>query len=177
MIAKKGGTFLGKLKKDSRGLTFVELLVSVSISALIMLSLVFFLNQGVRNYRNITAEVSLQTEAQMLMNQISHFILEAYNVKYDPSGMLTLYQESMVIIITLDETNKELNFEKYDIDGEKIGNTNLLGKYVEGFYVIDTGEDNSNNKIKISLNLKNGNNSYEIKEQVITLRNQIKTIP
>ncbi|ROR30643.1 prepilin-type N-terminal cleavage/methylation domain-containing protein [Mobilisporobacter senegalensis] len=166
-----------RIEKDHTGFTLIELLVSISISALVMLSLVYIINYSTRNYRNASAEVSLQTEAQMMLNQMSDLIIEAYNVKYDPSGILTLYHEDYKYLIILDSLNQQLNFEKYYIGGDKIGNTELLGRYVTSFQVTDTGDDDDNSQIKISLSLKNGRNMYEIKDQLITLRNQIKPVP
>lgn len=162
--------------KENSGFTLVELLVSISISALVLLSVTLIMDYSTRNYRNASAEVSLQTEAQIILNQMMDLIIEANNVKYDPSGELTIYYEDQIIMILLDGSKHQLDFVRYNLTGAQIGSKELVGRYVDGFSVIDTGVDNSNSQIKISLNLKNGSHAYEIKDQIITLRNQIKPV-
>lgn len=164
-------------KKDNRGFTFIEMLVAVSILAIVMVSLAFIMSYSSRNYRNINEEVTLQTEAQIIINQMNDLILEGYNVKFDPSGELTIYQENITYVILLDTIKHQLDFKKFTSDGIQIGNKELLGKYVEEIQVVDTGADDSNNQIKVSLKLKKEKSTFQLMNQVITLRNKIKPVP
>ncbi|WP_313133049.1 PulJ/GspJ family protein [Anaerocolumna sp.] len=168
---------MAQREKDNRGFTFIEMLAVVSILAIVMVSLALIMSYSSRNYRNLNEEVALQTEAQMIMNQMNDLIIEGYNVKFDPKGELTIYQEDVIYVILLDITRHQLDFKKFTPDGTLIGNKELLGKYVEEFQVMDTGADDSNNQIQVSISLKKDNSTFELKNQVITLRNRIKPVP
>jgi prepilin-type N-terminal cleavage/methylation domain-containing protein len=164
-------------KKDNRGFTFIEMLAAVSILAIVMVSLAFIMSYSSRNYRSLNEEVTLQTEAQIIMNQMNDLIIEGYNVKFAPGGELTIYQEEVTYVILLDTINHQLDFKKFTPDGIQIGSKELLGKYVEDFQVMDTGADDSNNQIQVSLSLKKEKSTFQLKNQVITLRNKIKPVP
>ncbi|MBU5334239.1 prepilin-type N-terminal cleavage/methylation domain-containing protein [Anaerocolumna aminovalerica] len=164
-------------EKDNRGFTFIELLTAVSILAIVMVSLAFIMSYSSGNYRNLNDEVILQTEGQIIINQINDLIIEGYNVKFSPSGELTIYQEDVTYVILFDTIKHQLDFKKFTPEGIQIGNKELLGKYVEEFQVVDTGADDSNKQIKVSLSLKKEKSTFQLKDQVITLRNKIKPVP
>lgn len=168
---------MAQREKDNRGFTLIEMLTAISILAIVMVSLAFIMSYSSRNYRNLNEEVALQTEAQIIMNQINDLIIEGYNVKFNPAGELTIYQEDVTYSIILDTTGHQLDFIKFTPDGTQIGNKELLGKYVEEFQVVDTGADDSNSQIQVSLSLKKEKSTFQLKNQVITLRNKIKPVP
>lgn len=162
-------------KLNNKGISLVELVIGIAISAIVISILAMMMATSSNNYRTTSAEVSLQSEAQTILNQLETLVMEAYNVKYDSaSGQLTIYQNDADYKITLKSDHK-LYFVKTPKPGTA-GSEELFGEYVDSFSVVDTGSGNQNKTIKISLTLQNGTKTYHVDNSLITLRNKIKTV-
>lgn len=162
-------------KIDNKGFTLVELMIGIAIMSLLSISIVTFIGYGSRNYRKAQEEVTLQVEAQTIINQLSDLIIEAYNVKYQ-DDMLIIYHNDAKYFITLETSNNQLLYEKVKTDELSSGDKKLFGQYVTSLEIVDTGENDLNKTIQISINLKKNNTNYSIKEQYVTIRNKIKKI-
>lgn len=68
------------MKRDNRGLSLVELLVAIAISAVVAGSIGFLLVTSLRMYNNEITEVSLQQELQMTLNQVMDYAMESQTV-------------------------------------------------------------------------------------------------
>lgn len=143
------------------------LLVSSSILSLIVYSS--------RSYRKAQEELSLQVEAQTIINQLSDLLMEADNVKYRTDA-LTIYHSDAKYIITLDSSTNELNYEKVKTGEFETGDKKLYGQYVVGMSVIDTGTNDKNKTIQVSIHLKKNQTEYSIVNHSVTLRNKIKQV-
>lgn len=166
-------TLLTGAYKDNKGITLVELMVSISISVLVTASIAYLISYSSRNYKNASEEVSLQTEAQTIINQLSDLIMESNNVKYN-SNILTINQAEDTYLIKFDNALHQLLFEKVPVGNSPTGTYMIFGRYVEDFQVVDTGASNTNNKIVVSLSLKSDSKTYSIQDNVVTIRNQIR---
>lgn len=162
--------------EKNKGFILVEFMVAAGILGIVTACAAFILTYSSANYRKANDEVILQTEAQLIQNQLEKMIMEAYNVKFG-GNLLTIYQEEAKYLVFFDEDRNELVFEKVLSDNEKSGDYKLLGKYVESFQVLDTGSDNSNKIIRISMELKKGKSTCSIHEYKVTIRNRIKEVP
>ena len=80
---------LNKYNKDNRGLTLIELSVSLLVSSFVVLAASFFLSMGVRTYNATSREVSLQMESQIALNLIENLIIEADTCEYDEAFAYT----------------------------------------------------------------------------------------
>ena len=68
------------MRKDHSGITFVELIIAIAISTII------FLGMAHKNYNHASAQIDLQSESQILMEQIGMWVMEGNRVeKLDPS--------------------------------------------------------------------------------------------
>lgn len=114
-------------------------------------------------------------EAQTIINQLDDLIMEAYNVKYQDKE-LVIYQMDVIYRITLDTTEDNLYLEKVPAGESASDDRRLLGRYVKDFSVVDTGFDNQNSSIEITLNLKRNQNTYSIENHIITMRNRIQPV-
>lgn len=65
------------LLKENRGLSLVELVVTILMMGLISLMLATFISSSRRNYTNLSTEVQLQNEAQFAMSYIGDVAVEA----------------------------------------------------------------------------------------------------
>lgn len=69
------------VRKDDRGITFVELLIAIAISTIILGAATLFLGTAHKNYNHASAQLDLQSESQILMEQLGMWIMEGNRVK------------------------------------------------------------------------------------------------
>lgn len=62
--------------RDNRGVTLVELIVSMAIMMLVSLGVVSLISTGLRAYKSDAAETDLQYEAQLAVNQIKDLVID-----------------------------------------------------------------------------------------------------
>ena len=169
------------MKPDNKGTTLIELIVAISISVVILGIVASFLWQSTNYYRRSSEDISLQMEAQTILNQLKDMIVEADCVAFDntvePTVLKIQQGEELLYEISLSYVGKTLDFVKVikEVDGT-ISRTmpQLFGQYVEHFHVSDTGDGDSS--IKVSFTLQGDYSKYEVKDSLISLRNQIKPI-
>ena len=80
-------------KLNEKGLTLVELIIAITMSTIVVAAATVFLYNAERSYRISQYSIDLQMEAQLLMEQMSNWILESNHIEIMPSGeVLILYQ-------------------------------------------------------------------------------------
>ena len=163
---------------DNKGITLVELIIAIAIATIVITSIAFFMSNSSKNYKKVNEEVSLQMEAQTILNQLNDLILEADNVKMK-DNILFIYNESESnYFIKLDVSsgkmflNKTTSKEASPHDDDWV----LFGQDVSSFTVTDTGDDNTNKAIQITLHLNKDTMTYTM-TNLVTIRNDIKPIP
>lgn len=65
------------VSKQNSGFTLIELIVSMLVSSVVILSAVLFLSVCLTNYRDTAAETELMMEAQIAVNLIREVVMEA----------------------------------------------------------------------------------------------------
>ncbi len=100
---------------NNKGITLVELVISIGIFALIMVAVFNILTVATRSYNKNTTEVSVQNEAQSLMGHLENIISGASVdiAKYDQ--FLLICYEQYYSVLYYSPTAKELYF--YVADG------------------------------------------------------------
>ena len=83
----------GRVQKDNRGITLIELIIAIAISTIIVGAATFLLSTAQKNYSSASATIDLQSEAQILMDQMGTWIMEGNRVEVNAAGdKLTVYQ-------------------------------------------------------------------------------------
>ena len=72
-----------KLGKDNKGFSLVELLVAITISAIVAGGIGYLLTTSLRMYNKDTVDVSLQQELQITLNQIVDYAMESETIVAD----------------------------------------------------------------------------------------------
>ena len=186
----------GSVRRDQNGITFIELIIAIAISAIIMAAATMFLGAAHKNYNNASAQIDLQSESQILMEQIGMWVMEGNRVEVldasvsGPKGIV-IYQiprtpsvEDPVTkrVIWLSASGKKLYTKTTTVTDLTADTTvitaatderqqNLLGEYVTDF----TGsvDEDSKASVTISLKMEYLKQSYEIKN-VFKVRNIIR---
>ena len=74
------------MPNDHRGITLVELIIAIAISTVILGAATLFLGMAHKNYNQASAQIDLQSESQILMEQIGMWVMEGNRVEeLDPS--------------------------------------------------------------------------------------------
>ncbi len=164
-------------KINNKGLTLVELMIAMAIATIVIGSITYFMATSTKSYRKANDEITLQIEAQTILNQLNELIIEAYNVKMDnTTNTLTIFRGDMTYFIKLDNSRLLLNKKQSGL-GATIGDTWILfGEYIRTFEVKDTGNNNDNSSILISFELSKNGSAYQVSNSLIALRNKIKEI-
>ncbi len=124
---------IAKLNKDNRGLSLVELIVTVLLMAGISGMIVMFISTSRANYEIISTESTLQTEAQAATGFIYDILIEAEDVNFyggdsavaasavgggDADGdvkILTAKTGDKVNVVLYEVNNKKLRYGTLDI--------------------------------------------------------------
>ena len=186
------------MKKDNRGITLVELVIAMAISVVIMGAATYFMRSAQKSYESAHETIDLQMESQVLMEQLSKWIMEGNGAKAD-GNMLVIYyiprktDTALPDGVTYDTTaKKRIIWQKdnklytkevdgitdvtadittvYDSDATEL---NCVGNYIKEFtplVITGTSEENTA-KVKISFSMTEGKMSYTL-ENEITLRNE-----
>mgnify|MGYP004612101165 FL=1 len=171
------------MHKDHRGITLVELLIAMAISAVIMAVAAFFLMTAQKNYREAAASANVQSETQILMEQIGTWIMEGNRIKTGAvaggttQDKLTVYQIPEKVtaadpaskrIIWLSADGK-LYMKKFDgitdpdtdttdiVPGTDEIEANCIGTYVTGFSV-----SKADAKVTVTLEMTNRHTTYNV---------------
>lgn len=82
------------MRKDQAGFTLVELLIAVTIMAIVTAAVCGFIIVGSKSYASGNSDISVQQEAQLALNQISDVLIDTTRsvnyAAYDASGAATL---------------------------------------------------------------------------------------
>ena len=170
-----------KVKPNNKCFSLIELLIAISISIVVLGIVASFLWQTTNYYRRSSEEIALQMEAQTILNQLKDMIVEADCVVFDdtvdPIVLKIQHGEDLLYEISFSSSGKVLNFVRAvrEADGSISRTTpQLFGQYVERFHTTDTVDGDS--FIKVSFTLQGDYSKYEVKDSLISLRNQIKPI-
>lgn len=84
----------GIMRKDQSGFTLVEMLIAVTIMAIVIAAVCSFIIVGSKSYASGNSDISVQQEAQLALNQISDVLIDTTRsvnyAAYDASGSATL---------------------------------------------------------------------------------------
>lgn len=193
----------GCVQKDNRGITLIELIIAIAISTIIVGAATFLLSTAQKNYSSASDTIDLQSEAQILMEQMGTWIMEGNRVEVNAAGdKLTVYQIPRKVT-----TNRPTGAEALKTDASKRvfwlsnklnGKTMLYMKKFDGIadpdhdttdvadadaildncigeYVTSFSavEDTSKAKVTITLEFRQGTQKYSITNE-FKLRNALQ---
>ena len=152
------------MPNDHRGITLVELIIAIAISTVILGAATLFLGMAHKNYNHASAQIDLQSESQILMEQIGMWVMEGNRVEeLDPSVSGVRWKEIIY---------KENGCGRSKTDTTVISaatdevQENLIGEYVTAF----TGTVNaSTEKASVAVSF-----DMQYLEQKYTIQNEFK---
>lgn len=184
---------------NNKGMTLLELIISMAIAVIVVVMIVSFMNGAFRVFQKTSDEVNLQMEAQTAVNQLSDITMEAKEIQISSDGNKYLVSYNITgkkdYVIIFDPVNYKLYLKEIDVadkasptesnlvtmenltygEGAKhySDEENLQAEYVHDFSI----EDPDTKLITITMELQIGdNNSYKIDKKV-NLRNYVSPTP
>ena len=79
------------MRRDDRGLSLIELIIAIAISAIILGAVTLFLQSALKSYKTASAAVDLQMESHVLVEQLSSWIMEGNLVEVTDDNVLVIY--------------------------------------------------------------------------------------
>lgn len=139
-------------KIDDSGLSFVEVLITMAIMAVVGTTVAGAMYVSSRSYTRGAAEVNVQEEAQVALNLISDWVMDATAVE-NPDGTtlkITHPDEGVVNTITVYQSGKQLMY-KVDTDPTAY----VLCDYLEdsGVHFDSTFDTDRNVKVSLDFNI------------------------
>lgn len=169
-----------KLMKNNEGITLIELIISMAITAIVLVMIVIFINSAANSFQHTNEDVNLQLEAQIAINQLSAILMEASDitnpaidvspdVKYLMDGPIQCYaiyyiadKKRLYLIPAASTTVADTINPVASADTE---NQYLMAEYISGFMIEDNGKT-----AKISIDFSLGGSTYQTSKNV-SLRN------
>lgn len=138
-------------KLNNDGMTLIEMLVAMLASLIVISAVGQFMSTGSSQYKNADDEVTLQLEAQTVINQISDMMLEGNNVYFNNANKtLTIYsnlgeeEKDPTTGITVTKTRSNADYKEIKLVNNQLlysereagtmkATNEPLGDYVTGF--------------------------------------------
>jgi len=184
-----------KKSRDNRGLTLVELIVTVAVSAIVVGAIWSFVLISSRSYESSKTEAELQQEVQQTMNHVQNLLIDTnkavayfyqeedasftqissdYDTPKDATKRLEVYNDDTVGHLVWDKENQEIEYKeglKADLADQTKWESAVLAKGVESF-AIDASQVEKKNVLKVKMSFVRNNKTYTATRN-IALRNSI----
>lgn len=158
---------------NNKGYSLVELLLAIFILALVMAGVVSIMRATSVSYRNGNFEVNVQTEAQIVANQIEELLVDAdTSVSYNSStGVYTIVNQGVSHQLKYDSSESTIQYQSGS------GGWSLMAEYVDGFSIDGISTNSSevacDNKVTVNVTMNNQGYKYTAVKDVY-FRNAIE---
>ena len=164
-----------KLRKNNRGVTLVELIVSTAILAIVAVAASAFMIAGTRTYSSVSYNVRLQYEAQIAMAQLQEYAVDctdgiAWDEAWDDEvKILYIVNGSDVHMFKFDSTEQTLSYAK-TAKADNL-NENTIAYDLAAEHITDMDVNLSNGQAEIKLQMQRNTKTYSA-TQIIAMRNR-----
>ena len=160
-----------KIRKNNRGFTLVELIVSTAILSIVVLAASAFMVAGTRTYSSLSYTVRLQYEAQIAMAQLQEYTVDCTDgIAWDGST-LYIVNGTDVHLFAFNSGNQTLSYGKAGKAATlTVPAYNLAAEHITGMDV----DLRTEGQVGITLHMQRNTKTYSA-TQFIALRNRPKT--
>lgn len=131
------------MKRNNKGFSLVELLIAMAVSSIVLTALVLLVAQSVKSYSKQTSLAQIQSDADVVLNQISKSILEADTIYIDKTDAYVKFYTKTVSDTSAPTNPKHIKWGYYYDKAEKklyytddtLSKKSEACDYVEGFDV------------------------------------------
>ncbi len=158
-----------KLRKNNRGFTLTELIVSAAILGIVALAASAFMIAGTRTYSSVNYSVRLQYAAQIAMAQLQEYTVDCTDgIAWDGST-LYIVNGTDVHLFKFDSQAETLSYAKTG-KAENLDESTITYN-LAAEHITDMDVKLSNGQAEITLQMQRNNKTYSA-TQVIAMRNR-----
>lgn len=177
-----------KAKWNNKGYSLVELLITLAIFGIVMVGIAMIMRTTSASYVNGSSEVAMQTEVQIVANQIEELLVDAdtgvrYGV-FDGNSFWEIDSKGYSHYVLFDAADNKLMYQKRLEHEGYLANDyawSLMADYVSAFSIEGyekrqdgvTPSANCDNMVTIQLEMDNDGYVYEVSRDVF-FRNAIE---
>lgn len=173
-------------ERNNKGITLLELIVSMAISIIVVLMIVSFINSSFRVFRGTNDLVQIQMEAQTSINQLINLAMESKAISDETEILagkdfryqiedIDIYDYAIIwrkdykklYLVELVPPYNYMGDISFDNE-EHFDQEYLLAEYVEDFSIHSVGGNEGLKNIRVRM--KFGDEEYEISKEIV-LRN------
>ena len=158
-----------KLRKNNRGVTLVELIVSTAILAIVAVAASAFMIAGTRTYSSVSYNVRLQYEAQIAMAQLQEYTVDCTDgIAWDGS-MLYIVNGNDVHLFKFDSAEQTLSYAKV-LKADNL-NESTISYDLAAEHITDMDVELNEGQVEITLQMQRNTKTYSA-TQIIAMRNR-----
>ena len=158
-----------KLRKNNRGVTLVELIVSTAILAIVAVAASAFMIAGTRTYSSVSYNVRLQYEAQIAMAQLQEYTVDCTDgIAWDGST-LYIVNGTDVHLFKFDSQAETLSYAKTG-KAENLDESTITYN-LAAEHITDMDVKLNEGQAEITLQMQRNSKTYSA-TQLIALRNR-----
>ena len=158
-----------KLRKNNRGFTLTELIVSAAILGIVALAASAFMIAGTRAYSSVNYSVRLQYAAQIAMAQLQEYTVDCTDgIAWDGS-MLYIVNGNDVHLFKFDSQADTLSYAK--VRKADNLNENTIASDLAAEHITDMDVNLSKGPAEIKLQMQRNTKTYSA-TQIIAMRNR-----
>ena len=157
------------MRKDNRGLSLLELVVSIAILGMVSAILVSFMSTGSAMFKRVSTDVSLQMQSQMLATQLTEYIIDC-NESIEFSG-----GQGAAHLTVRNTTPGGIVEHRFDWNGTT-GIVTYNDKDEMAEYVSFLGVEITGNTVTLTLHLAKDEDFY-VSTHTVALRNDSVRVP
>lgn len=152
-------------KLNNAGISLIEILITIAILGVVGGIVIGFLQSGTKSYQNTDREVDMQYDAQVLLNQVGDYVINANSGLKQKGNTVYIYNTNENTLETeiLSWQKPILYYEKTEKVNETestVVDKTVLSKNVSWFSV-DLAKADAERKVNAELTLQKDQKTYE----------------
>ncbi|PKM72352.1 MAG: hypothetical protein CVU91_10155 [Firmicutes bacterium HGW-Firmicutes-16] len=173
------------MKNDNKGFTLIELMISLTIFAVLVTAVFSFMLAGSRSYSTVTNRLNLNVQSQLALNQLESYIIDCNAGLYYADNTLYIFNRGSsdtqydVHVFKYDDASKQIKYGYGKNSANLVGGNfsctvtaeDLLAENVTAFSVTTVSDGTRLTSATVSLVLTSNSASFNA-QKTIALRNK-----
>ncbi len=171
--------------KENKGFTLIELMISLTIFAVVVTAVFGFMLAGSRSYSTVTNRLNLDVQSQLALNQLESYIIDCNTGLYYADDTLYVFNKGSsdtqydVHILKYDDASNQIKYGFGKDSANLVGGNftctvtagDLLAENVTAFSVTTVSDGTRLTSATVSLELTSNSASFD-GHRTIALRNR-----